>query len=189
MRKVFSFAVVLISTGLLSGCTVKCDNFDTAILNWMPFKVDDEIIIQDTLANYTLSVIKSQVDHSVKRRKNADCICEDRYWVTLNTSWLNIDLYFNNSKMVENSDAVVNSEVLNYSQHLFDQTIDGIKYEEVIVYKNPDQSASVKYKELVIANSIGIISLTGATLKWQRVDPDKREVDPAKVTFNDFSCL
>lgn len=179
---------LVIALAALDGCATKCASFNTAIMEWMPFKVGDEVTLQDSLATYTLAVTKSQVDHTVKVGKNTLCTCEDRYSVTLNTTWLNLDHFFHNSGEVENSDVVVNDEVLNFSEHLFNQNINGTSYSEVVIYRNYSP-ATAKFQEVVIARSVGPVRITGASAKWLRVNPGLLQPDPAKVAFNDFSCL
>lgn len=175
--------------GLSLGCARKCGNFSLDILDWMPLKTGDEITIKDSISTYQLEVIKSQVDHTVKVGKKTDCVCEDRYSVTLNTTWLNIDIFFHSSKMVETSDVVVNDELLAFSERLSNQVLNGVTYADLVIYKNQNQSANAKFSELTIARSVGLISLKGATLEWFRVDTTPRKPVPAKIVFNDFSCL
>ena len=171
------------------GCSQKCDDFDVRILDWMPHHVGDTFVLKDSLNSYTFTVNLAEISHSNKVRKNSSCACANDYDVLVSTNQVEINLFFNQSRAVEQSDILANGESLVFAGRWETLDVYGIVYKDVIVYKNQLSSSGAVFEQVIIAKSIGIVALEGAFGSWLRKDRTLLQIDPTRISYREFSCV
>jgi hypothetical protein len=183
--------VLLIFVSLViipSGCNTICEDFNNEIINWMPYKDADKIIIAKGNQVDTLIVNFSLRQHTDKIRFGSKCVCENSFSLKLSSDSLNINVLFEDSRAVENSVITINNEFLNYSSKLDSLEINGKKYFDLIVFENLHQYLINKFDKIIISKSIGIISITKQGYDWIIIDDLKRNIELSKIGLNISDC-
>ena len=182
---------LLIITSLifvLTGCSTKCDDFNNKIVDWMPYKTSDKIVMSRNSIRDTLIVNYSEIYHTDKVGFGAKCTCENSYILNLSSNTLKIDIRFNDSKSIEQSEIVINDEWMNYSEQLNNLNINGKIYTDLIVYKNTNQTSSSKFEKIIVAKSIGIIKIIGKNNEWIIIDDSKKQIETSDIKFKNTDC-
>jgi hypothetical protein len=189
MKRLSSFLLVL-STWIIvvTSCSTKCDDFDNKIVDWMPYKTNDKIIISQNDNNDTLTVNLSEIYHTDKIDFGLDCACEDAYILNLSTDSLIIEVRFNDSKLIKNSSIIVNDEYMDYYEQLETLTINEKVFTDLIIYMNTNNGSSMRYEKIVIAKNIGIIAIFGENDEWVIVDESKKAIDASEIEFKSTDC-
>jgi len=167
-RHKHGFLVIASLIVLLTSCAEKCDDFDYDIIEWMPYKKNDKIVLSNNNHRDTLSVNYSEIHHTDKIRFGVKCACVNSFTVDLSSETFDLHILFNDSKLIELSEIEINNEWLNYSEQLDNLTINEINYTNLIVYKNSNSTND--FQKIIVAKRIGIIAivLLIAIIIWQR---------------------
>jgi hypothetical protein len=188
MKRHYIVLLILVSLLIIpSGCATICEDFNNQIINWMPYKEADKIIIAKGNQVDTLIVNSSLRQHTDKIRFGSKCVCENSYSLKLSSDSLNIDVLFEDSRAVENSVITINNEFLNYSSKLDSLEINGRKYFDLIVFEN-QQHLIDKFDKIIISKSIGIISITKQGYDWIIINDSKRNIELSKIGINISDC-
>ena len=102
IRIIFTFVIVA-----LTGCATKCDDFNNEIIDWMPYKKADRIIIGNNNKTDTLIVNYSEIHHTDKIGFGVNCECENSYIIHLSSDSLIINVLFYNANAVERSEILM----------------------------------------------------------------------------------
>jgi hypothetical protein len=189
MKRHYLVLLIFVSLVIISsGCGTKCEDFNNEIINWMPYKEADKIIIANGNQVDTLIVNFSLRQHTDKVRFGIKCACENSYSLRLSSDSLNIDILFEDSRAVENSAITINNEFLNYKSKLDSLEINGRKYFDLIIFENPHQYLINKFDKIIISKLIGIISITKQGYDWIIIDDSKRNIELSKVGLNISDC-
>jgi hypothetical protein len=189
MKRHYIILLIFASLVIISaGCGTICEDFNNDIINWMPYKEADKIIIAKGNQVDTLIVNFSLIQHTDKIRYGSKCECDNLYLLKLSSDSLSIAILFNDSRAVENSVITINNEFLNYSSKLDSLEINGKKYFDLIVYENINQYLINKFDKIIISKSIGIISITKQGYDWIIIDDSKRNIELSKIGLNISDC-
>ncbi|MEK6781683.1 MAG: hypothetical protein AABY93_08250 [Bacteroidota bacterium] len=172
-----------------AGCNQKCEDFDFRIIDWMPHHAGDTFLLKDSLMSYPFTVELAEINHSDKVRNHSKCICANDYTVLVSTNQVEVTIFFNESRTVEQSSVSANGESLMFAEHWDKLDVHGMIYKDVIVYKNMLPSSSAIFEQVILANSIGIVALEGTFGSWLRKDRTLLHVDPSKISYRQFSCV
>jgi hypothetical protein len=189
MKRHYIVLLILVSLLIIpSGCGTICEDFNNQIINWMPYKEADKIIIAKGNQVDTLIVNSSLRQHTDKIRFGSKCVCENSYSLKLSSDSLSIDVLFEDSRAVEKSVITINNEFLNYSSKLDSLEINGKKYFDLIVFENLHQYLINKFDKIIISKSIGIISITKQGYDWIIIYDSKRNIELSKIGINISDC-
>lgn len=183
IRIIFTFVIVV-----LTGCATKCDDFNNEIIDWMPYKKADRIIIGNNNKTDTLIVNYSEIHHTDKIGFGVNCECENSYIIHLSSDSLIINVLFYNANAVERSEILINNEWMNYSERLDRLQINGKEYTDLIIYKNVNETPASRFEKIIISKSIGIISIVGKNELWGIKDDTKRDIDVSKIKLKTIDC-
>lgn len=172
----------------LSSCTKKCEDFDNRIIDWMPYKKSDKIIISQNGEKDTLTVNYSEIHHTDKIGFGVKCACVNSFILELSSNSLNIDVMFNDSKQVELSDIVINDEWLSYSEQADTIILNGHVFTDVIIYKNTNVSSSARFDKILISKSIGIVAIVGKDDEWIIIDNSIKDIEISAIEFQSTDC-
>jgi len=171
-----------------TGCGKRCEDFNNDILKWMPYKINDRIILQKNEISDTLKVIQSEIYHTDKIGAWVKCDCEDSYSIDLSSDSLEIHLTFFKSNNVSESYVYLNNENLTFHEQENTFTFNSRTYSNVIIYKNFSQSHSKRFDSLLLSKSIGIIGIIGTTEEWTIYDDSIRNIDVSSINFENIDC-
>jgi hypothetical protein len=189
MIKLKHFLIILTSLiFVLTGCSTKCDDFNNKIIDWMPYKTSDKILISSNNEKDTLIVNYIEIYHTDKIGSRSLCACENSFSVNLSSDAFDIDIRFNDSKLINQSDIVINSEWMNYSEQMDSLNINGKIYKDLIVFQNSNQTSSMRFEKIIVAKSIGIIAIIGKNEEWIIVDDSKRQIETSDIKFKRTDC-
>ncbi len=187
MKGIFNFLLVSASLILvMTSCAKKCDDFDNKIIDWMPYKTNDKIVVSQNGDMDTLNVNYSEIYHTDKIAFGVKCACEDSFILNLSSESLHIDIRFNDSRQIEQSDIVINDVWLEYSEHLDALVINGKSYSDLIIYKS--NIASSRYEKIIVVKSIGIVSIIGDREEWTITDDALKQIEISDIEFMGVDC-
>lgn len=189
MKKQYSFYLVFVFIYLvLTGCGKRCEDFNNDILNWMPYKNGDAIVLQKNESLDTMYFDNSEVIHTDKLGAWSKCVCEDSYYVRMSSDSLSIDVIFYHSVDVSNSNFTVNNEGLNFVKQESSYHYNNKLYSNVLIYENPNQSDNNRFERILISKFIGIIGIIGTSEEWMIVDDSNRSINISDVKQNIIDC-
>ncbi len=189
MKKMVSiFLIISVVYFGLTGCGKRCGEFNSEILQWMPHKKSDMVIIQKSGITDTLIVRYSIVRHTNKIQAWAKCICEDSYIIELNSDSLTIMVTFFESNNVSDSHIQLNNESLSFSEQVSSYNYNDKAYSNVLIYRNSSQSQTKRFDSLLISKSIGIIGIIGTTEEWAIYDDSYKNIDVSSVEIKYSDC-
>ena len=187
-RKIFRFlifvALIIVSASFYN----KCEEFDYEIVQWMPYDERDKILLSDSLSVDTLTVNSREIKHDDGYPFLSCCACENSYSMSLSSGKFEIFVHFADSKSYANSSIVINGEHLQFSQYFDSYEINGKKYTDVLEYINYWNDQSKNYSKIIIAKSIGMLTIIGPDKEWIITDDSKRTIDPEKIPVITDNC-
>ncbi len=186
--KTFTILLTLLIYIGLTGCGRRCEDFNEEVVNWMPYKVNDHIILQKNEVLDTLKVTQSEIYHTDKIGAWVKCSCADSYTINLGSDSLDIIVTFYSSNNVSASHVKLNDEYLSFSEQLSTFTFNDKVYLNVIIYKNNHQSQSQRFDSLLISKSIGIIGIIGTSEELVIPDDSIRTIDLSSIDFINVDC-
>jgi hypothetical protein len=174
---------------ILNGCTRKCEDLNNEILDWMPFKIDDKIVLSRNNSSLeTLTVDFNEINHSDRIPVMSMCICENSFIISLSSDSLDINILFHNTNKINQSWIYINGEQMNYSQHLNNLEVNGHMFTDLITYKNNDLTLSRRFEEIIISKSIGIISISAVNDEWLIVDDSEKQIEISDIKSIKSGC-
>ncbi|MBI5541149.1 MAG: hypothetical protein HY951_13870 [Bacteroidia bacterium] len=192
MKKNRTLPIIAVSLTLLyilTGCAKKCEDFNEDIINWLPYKKTDNIILTNDNIKDTLTLKSNVINHTEKIKRNTKCACEDNYTLLLSSDSINISVFFNNSRVLNDSYVIINHEYLNYfEQQNYTYQLNGLIYGRVIIYKNNSQNSNKRFDRIVISRSYGIIEIIGIDENWILEDSSVKEIEFTSIDFNKIDC-
>lgn len=180
--------IVILLTTFVMGCSKKCDDFNREIIDWMPYKVQDKIMISDSTETETLTVTLSEINHTDKVGRFTMCACEDNFIVDLSSASIKIQVCFNQSMYIKSSLIFINGESLNYSEQLKNLELNGHTYNDIIIYKNSNQSIDSRFEKIIISKFIGIVEIIGLNENWIVTDYEKRITEISEIDYKSSDC-
>ncbi len=183
---IFLISLLLIIN--LAGCSPRCEEFNNDIVNWMPYEVNDKIAISRDGSSDTLTVNSSEIYHTDKIGYGSKCICTDSFILGLSSASMNIDIRFNDSSSLEQSEIVINDEWFGYSEQLDRLYLNGQTYTNLIIYQNTNQLASNKFWTVIVSKSVGIIAIIGETEEWLINDGSEKDIEISDIAFKSSDC-
>jgi hypothetical protein len=184
---IFAINITLLLV-LVSGCGDRCDDFNNDIVSWMPYKVNEKIVLSDSVNTQTLVVHYCQITHSDKLSSGSTCLCSDSYSLIMSSDLFYLDVQFISSKVLEDSYIEINHEELIFSEELDSLELNGNVYQDVVVYLSTDPNFYGNYNKIIISKSIGILAIIGDANQYFVVDDAKRQVDVASVDVIGADC-
>ncbi len=169
---VLAFLAVLF---FLSGCATKCPDFDKTILDWMPYKENDRIVLSMGNESDTLTVNLSQIEHTDKVGFGSKCSCQNIFSLQLSSDSINIHGSFNDSRLIEESNFIINNWTFYYLEQKDTMAINGAIYSNLVIYTNTD-TVYPHFEKLIISKSIGIIQIIGKNQKWSLVNNLNKQI-------------
>jgi hypothetical protein len=188
MRKLLTvISIFLYLIILFSGCSTKCPSFESSILEWMPYKEHDKIILSNGSETDTLIVTSSQIEHTDRMAFGTRCACSNMFYLHLSSDSLNIQGSFHDSRIVEQSSFVINTWNFYFSELRDTMEIDGLIYSDLIVYHNTDTMYS-HFEKIIISKSIGIVAIIGTNEEWKLVDNSNKQVKISDLKMQIHNC-
>lgn len=172
----------------LTGCSKKCDEFNSDIINWLPYKKTDLIILTYNTNKDTLTLKSSIINHTKKVRNNTKCECEDSYNVVISSDSIHINVDFYKSKSIDDSYAKINNDNFHFLEQLNSYQLNGKNYSNVIVYKNSELNSGTRFTKLYISKNIGIIEIIGLSEDWIIENDISKSIEVSDIDFNEASC-
>ena len=148
-RTNYILMIFTLLTTFLIGCAEKCEDFNNEIIEWMPYNETDKILIVKDNWTDTLIVNYSEIYHTDKIGFGVKCVCENSYILNVSSDSLSIDIRFDNSGEVKNSEIVINEEWMNYSESIDKLEINNKEYTDLIIYKNINQTSTSRFKKII----------------------------------------
>jgi hypothetical protein len=173
---------------ILTSCSKKCDEFNSDIINWLPYKKTDLIILANNSNKDTLTLKSNTINHTEKVRNNTKCACEDSYSLVISSDSIHINVDFFNSKSVGDSYIKINYDNLNFLEQLNSYQLNGKNYSNVIVYKNNEQNHATRFTKLYISKNIGIIEIIGLSEDWIIENDSGKSIEVTEIDFNETNC-
>lgn len=174
---------------LISGCKKKCDEFNEGIIDWMPYKVSDKIIIFNNITSDTLIVNNSEIYHTKKIGAFTKCACSSSFYVSLSSDSFNINVSFNESRNIEQSQIVINNGYsLYYSEQFEMLALNGYYYSDVVIYRKHINTGEQRFNTAYISKSIGIIGIVGENDEWYIHDNSKKILEMSRIAFTSTDC-
>lgn len=173
---------------ILIGCSKKCEDFNNDIVDWMPYKVTDKIVIFRNSDSDTLTVTFSEINHTNKIRYGSKCMCENSFTLNLSSDYLNIDIRFYNSWAIEQSEFIINDEWMSYLEQLDTMELNGHTFTDVLIFKNANENSSLRFKKIIISKSIGIIAIIELNDEWLIIDYSKKHTEISDIEFKSTDC-
>ncbi len=173
---------------ILTSCAKKCDDFNNKIIEWMPYKTNDKIVIFQKGNTDTLTVKYSEIYHTDKIGFGVKCSCENSFILNLSSDSFKIDIRFNDSNLVEQSEIVINDEWMDYSEQVDNLTINGKAYTDLIIYKNTNQTPSKRFDRIILSKTIGIVAIIGEKDEWKIIDNTVRKIEISDIEFKSTDC-
>jgi hypothetical protein len=175
-------------TLFLSGCSHQCEDFNTEIMRWIPYKLNDKITLTGNSGSNTLTVTKSEGYHTNKVRYRTDCSCENSYYVTLSSESLFIDFTFYDANSPEISDINIQGELLTSSEYLESLEVNGHVYNDVLIYENLNRSSSHNFERILVSKSIGIILIIKTDEELNIDDISVKQIELSDIKLQTSSC-
>lgn len=173
---------------VLTSCEKKCEDFDNRIVDWMPYKKSDKIIISQNGERDTLTVNYSEIHHTGKIAFGAKCACMNSFILNLSSNTLKIDVMFNDSKLVEQSAIIINDEWLSYSEQADTVYLKEQIFTDLIIYKNTNVSSTARFDKILISKSIGIVAILGKDDEWIIIDNSIKDIEISAIEFQSTDC-
>ena len=172
---------------LTASCNQECEDFNYDIVQWLPYDENDEILLTNSNFVDTLTVDYRGITHTEEIPRFSLCICENSFIVGMSSDSVKISIMFYDSRNFEDSFVSINDEYLGFHQQLETYEINGKVYSNLLeyTYQNPEQPAT--YETVIIARSVGIISIIGKSEEWVPVDDSSHEIEAStiRVTLSD----
>ena len=181
-------AISILLTNIFSGCSKKCGDFNSDVINWLPYKKADLIILTYNTNKDTLTLKSHVINHTDKVRYNAKCECADSYSVVISSNSIHINVDFLNSKSIKDSFIKINNDNLSFSEQLSFYYLNGKNYSNVLVYINKWQNQSTRFTKLYISKNIGIIEIVGQSEDWVIENDTNKSIDVSEIDFNETNC-
>jgi hypothetical protein len=180
---------MVLMTGLffLSSCATKCPDFDKTILDWMPYKQNDRIIISTGNKTDTLIVNMSLIEHTDKVGFGSKCSCQNIFSLQISSDSINIHGNFNDSRLVNESGFIINNWNFYYSEQKDTMEINGVNYSNLVIYANTENAYS-PFEKLIISKSIGIIEIISKNGNWNLVDNSNRQIKISDINMQIHNC-
>ncbi|NOU48574.1 MAG: hypothetical protein HOO86_16150 [Bacteroidales bacterium] len=173
---------------VLTACSKKCIDFDNKIIDWMPYKKNDRIIFFQNEERDTLTVQYSEIYHTDMIGFGAKCSCENSFILNLTSNTFNIDIRFNDSRSIVQSEIVINNEWMNYSEQLENININGKDFTDLIVYKNINPTSSARFEKIFVSKAIGIVAIIGENNEWIIVDDSIKKIEISDLELKRTDC-
>jgi hypothetical protein len=181
-------AILITLLYILTGCTKKCDEFNSDIINWLPYKKTDLIILTNNTNKDTLTLKSNIINHTEKIKRNTKCTCEDSYSLIISSDSILINVDFYDSRSIDFSFVKINNDNLNYSELLNSYQLNGKNYSNVIIYKNDSQNSTKRFDKLVISKNIGIIEIIGVSEEWIIENDNIKNIEVSEIDYNKSDC-
>ncbi len=181
-------SISIIMIFILTSCSKKCDDFDNKIIEWMPYKKSVKIIISQNGDRDTLTVNFSEIYHTDKIGFGVKCPCENSFILNLSSNTLNVDIRFNDSKLIEQSEIVINDDWMIYSEQTDQINLNGKVYTDLIVYKNINLTSVARFEKIIISKAIGIVAIIGEDDEWIIIDDSKKKIEISDIDFKSTDC-
>jgi hypothetical protein len=172
----------------LLGCSTKCEDFNSGITNWAPYKQNDKIALTCNSGADTLSVHSSRVEHTEKIGFGMKCACMDMYMVYLSSATMAINIRFNSSRVVSQSEIQVNDEWMNFSEEVESMEINGHVYTNLILFVNSYPDVNHTFNQVILAKSIGIVAIIGDEQTWTIMENTPKSIDMHEIDYNGRGC-
>jgi hypothetical protein len=188
MKRIIFPGLILNFLLLLTGCATKCPDFDRSVLEWMPYKLGDKLILYNQNQADTFVAWYSQIDHSDKIVSGMDCACDNSYFLKLHSDSVDLLITFYNSSNIKISEIDINEDALRYSQQMDSIDLDKQSFKDVIVFKNPNINHPQRFDSVFVSKSIGIIAVYTANELWSIRDNSKRGIKISDVKMLVNNC-
>jgi hypothetical protein len=182
------FLIPPLLTTLIAGCYKNCDEFNKEILDWMPYKLQDKIMVTDLNKTDTLTVTDSKINHTDKIKFFSMCMCMDFFIVSLSSDSIEIQAEFYDSGNANNSTIYINGEYLNYSEQLDNLVLNGHNYNDLQIYKGNTALNGGRFDKVIISKSIGIIAIIEKNRNWIILDNNIRNIFFSNINYNIDGC-
>ena len=179
----------------IMGCTHKCPEFNEDLLNWTPYEINDQIVLQSQLDSTLIFMVKTlQIDHTISYPSMALCTCMDVVHVSIAAGDIRIPVdimgYENNE---------------SFDLNVFEITWEGIQYtsceSKLInfsmnnkVYKNSwliefcSLEGQIPIGSIVFAESIGLIYIEINEETYQMKSPENKLPDLSAFRYSEEKC-
>lgn len=171
-----------------SGCAQKCEGFNNDIINWMPYKTSDKIPVTNDKIHDTLTVLYSDIHHTNKIAYGVKCACENSYNLMLSSDSLELEIYFNDSRDVTQSEIYINGEGMFYRKQMDKMEIMGSWFSDLIEYSKYSQDKGAAFDSIIIAKSVGIILIKGPDTEWTTVNDSEKNIEVSDLRFISKNC-
>jgi len=182
------FLIFPLLTTIITGCYKNCDEFNKEILEWMPYKLQDKIIVTGLNQTDTLTVTDSKINHTDKIKFFSMCMCMDFYIVSLSSDSIEIQAEFYDSGNANNSDIYINHEYMNYSEQLDNLVLNGHNYNDLQIYKGNTALNGGRFDKVIISKSIGIVAIIEKNRNWIILDNNTRNINTSDLNYYDDGC-
>ena len=182
------FLISIFLTTFITGCYKKCDEFNSDIIDWMPYKLQDKIIITDSDKADTLMVTVSEVFHTEKIKSFSMCMCADNYFVSLTSDSIDINAVFSDSGNADNARIHINQEYMQFSEQLDNLIINGHSYNDLRIYKGNTAINDSRFDKIIISKSIGIVAIIEKNRNWIILDNNIRDIQISDINYNNDGC-
>ena len=173
---------------LITACGTKCPDFNSSILDWMPYKKGDSVILNRNNSRDTFLVTSSEVYHTGRLGFMTKCECSNFYNVALTCDSINIAVSFNDSGDPKHSSISINNEYMEFSELLDNLMIGNVNYTNVIIYKSDRFNDSNQYEKIIISKSLGIIDIVGKNEERILHNKTEKNIKIQEVNFKSSDC-
>ena len=173
---------------IVTGCYKHCDEFNKEILDWMPYKLQDKIMVTDLNKTDTLTVTDANIYHTDKIKIFSMCGCMDHYIVSLSSDSIEIQAEFYDSGNAKNSTIYINHEYLNYSEQLDNLVLNGHNYNDLQIYKGNTAVNGGRFDKIIISKSVGIVAIIEKNRNWINLDNNIRNINISNINYNIDGC-
>ncbi len=170
-------ALIIVTTS----CYKKCEDFNYDIIQWFPYYESDNLLLSNLVYIDTLTINSIEITHTDGYSRFALCACENSFGVELSSTNLDILAWFHDSRSFVDSYVIINNEVLDFHQHLDSYEINGKEYFDLLEYTNSGYDQSINYSKVIIAKSIGILTILGSEEEWITIDDSNRETEASGI--------
>lgn len=161
------FLIIVFSISLSTSCNYNCPGFDTKLLEWMPYDLNDKIIYynqnNDTIS-FTINQkdISSSYETSYKNRK--ECVSEMSIGEASSEKGLGININKKSDLIIISAAARINSnsgsiylETENIENETQTLTINNKSFTETIMFEIDTTKNDMKIWKIIIAKNYGIV--------------------------------
>ena len=194
----FKIILILASALFIVQCEERCPEFNTDILNWAPYKVNDTISFSNEGSFKNLIVFENLINHGESEKFHIGCqkcsACDqDEYFVKIVFDSLNIEIRYTSSNHPENS--TIYLENLDHSLNTAtysDSTIsnysfNGSSYEHIMIYDfSSTHNSDIGIKKIIMAKSFGIIAIINKQGIWNLNSMQSRNIKISDSRLNNI---